>query len=189
MKKVEAKDYRGSRLAIALIVAEVWRSLYEIAKLQGKSSGAIHGVVHRMVADGLLEADSHPPTRGTLYRVPPSALEALYEAAEGFQQPGELKQHQRLLTVRSGPGRIKAMEMLGSTALAGAVAWVARINSADELLVAMNPEVEDDLVDSLVIALQQAGFKCREGLVAQIMSARELREHNRKVLARAEGLS
>ena len=186
---VEAKDYRGSRLAIALTVLEMWRSLYEIAKLQGKSSGAVHGVVHRMVADGLLEADSDPPTRGTLYRVPPEAREALLEAAEGSQQPGSLKQHQRLLNVRGGPGRIKAMTTLSSSALAGAVSWVARVNSADELLVAMNPDAEDELVDSLVIALLDAGFKCREGLVAQIMSGRELREHNGKVLARAKGLS
>lgn len=186
---VEAKDFRGSRLAIALTIIEVWRSLYEIAKLQGKSSGAVHGVVHRMVADGLLEADSDPPTRGTLYRVPPEAREAVLKAAEGSQQPGSLKQHQRLLIVRGGPGRLKAMEMLGSTALAGAAGWVARVNSADELLVAMNPEADDELVDSLVVALLDAGFKCREGLVAQIMSARDLREHNRKVLARAKELS
>jgi hypothetical protein len=186
---VEAKDFRGSRLAIALIVAEVWRPLYEIAKLQGKPSGAIQGVVHRMVADGLLEADSDPPTRGTLYRVPPAATEALLEAAEGVQEPGTLREHQRVLTIRGGPGRVKAMELLGSTALAGAVGWVARINSADDLMVAMNPEAEAELVDSLVAALLEAGFKCREGLVAQIMSGRELREHSRKVLARAKGLS
>jgi hypothetical protein len=186
---VEAKEYRGSRLSIALAVLEEGRTLYEIAKLQGKSSGAVHGVVHRMVADALLEADSDPPTRGTLYQVPEVARETVLAAAEGSQAPGSLGQHQRLLTLRGGPGRVRAMELLGSSALAGAVRWVARINSADELLVAMNPEAEDELVDSLVVALVNDGFECREGLVAQIMSGRELREHSRKVLARAKGLA
>ncbi len=186
---VDAQEFRGSRLAIGLAAADAWKSLYEIAKLRGKSSGAIQGVVHRMVADGLLEADSDPPTRGTLYRVPPEAREALLEAAQGHQHPGALSEHQRLLTVRGRPGRIKAMELLSSTALAGAVSWVARTNSADELLVAMNPEAEDELVDSLVVAFLKAGFKCREGLVSQIMSARDLRDHNHKVIARAEELS
>ena len=81
------------------------------------------------------------------------------------------------------------MRLLSSTALAGAVGWVARTNSADELLVAMNPEAEDDLIDSLVLAFIDAGFECREGLVAQIMSASDLRHHNKKIVSRAKGLS
>jgi hypothetical protein len=182
------RDFKGSRLTVGLAVLDQGRTLYEIAKLEGKPSGAYHGLVHRMVADGLLEADSDPPTRGTLYRVRPEAREALLEAAQGAQRPGSLAQHQRLLSVWDGPGRIEAMNLLSSTALSGAVSWVARTNSADELLVAMNPDADDALVDSLVVAFSEAGFKCREGLVAQILSARDLRAHNRKVHARAKGL-
>jgi hypothetical protein len=72
-----------------------------------------------MVEDGLLKANSDPPTRGTLYEVPPDAREALLEAAEGFQRPGSLVEHQRLLSIWGGPGRMKAMSLLASTALSG----------------------------------------------------------------------
>jgi hypothetical protein len=185
---ITSAQFHGSRLTIGLAVADVWRSLYEIAKLEGKTSGAIRGVIRRMLADGLLEADSEPPTRGTLYRVPPDALDALLEAAQGLQEPGVLTQHQRLLSVRGGPGRIEAMDLLASTEISGAISWVARTNSVDDLLVAMNPEAEDDLVDALVRALEERGFKCREGLVAQIMSGTDLRNHSKRVSGRAKGL-
>jgi hypothetical protein len=78
------------------------------------------------------------------------------------------------------------MELLASPALSGAVSWVARVNSADELLLAMAPDADDALVDALVIAFEEAGFEYREGLVSQIMSAREARAHNKKAVARAK---
>jgi hypothetical protein len=186
---VTPNDFKGSRLEIGLATLDEPRTQYEIAKLQGKSSGCVHGVIRRMVQDKLLQPDSSPPSRGTLYEVHPDARDALLTAAEGFQQPGTLAPHQRLLSVRGGPGRLEAMELLSSAALAGAVSWIARTNSADDLLVAMNPEGDDGLIDSLVVAFERAGFEAREGLVAQIMSAREMRDHTKKAIARARAAS
>jgi len=180
------RDFDGSRLEVGLSVLDQPRTQYEIAKLQGKPSGSVHGLLRRMVADRQLKADTDPPTRGTLYEVHPDARKALVEAAEGFQRPGSLEEHQRLLSVWGGPGRMEAMRLLSSSTLAGAISWVARTNSADEQLVAMNPGADDGLVDALVLALLDAGFVVREGLVAQIMSARELRAHNKKAIARAK---
>ncbi|HEY5942018.1 MAG TPA: hypothetical protein VIT89_04065 [Solirubrobacterales bacterium] len=182
------QDFTGSRLEVGLSVLDEPRTQYEIAKLQGKPSGSIHGLLRRMVKDKLLKPDSEPPTRGTLYEVHPDAKDALLEAAQGFQSPGTLTEHQRVLTVWAGPGRSKALELLSSAALAGAVSWVARTNSADEVMVAMNPDGEDSLVDALVLAFAEAGFEVREGLVAQIQSGREMRDHNKRVIARARSV-
>lgn len=184
---VKAKDFKGSRLEVGLTVLDQPRTLYEIATLQGKPSGSLSGLVRRMVADEQLKADADPPTQGTLYEVHPAAREALLEAAEGFQRPGTLVKNQALLSVSGGPGRIAAMRLLGSGALSGAVSWVARINSADALLVAMNPTADVGLVDALFTAFAEDGFEVREGAVTQIMSARETRDHIRKVTARAKG--
>ena len=182
----QSNEIAGSRLEIALSVLDEARTQYEIAKLQGKPSGSIHGVLRRMVEDRELKATDDPPTRGTLYEVHPDARQAVVEAAEGFQRPGTLAEHQRLIAVRAGPGRMKAMQILSSTTLAGAISWVARTNSADDHLVAMNPAADASLVDALVLALSEAGFEIREGLVTQIMSAGEMRAHNKKTIARAK---
>lgn len=185
----DSGEFKGSRLEVGLSVLDQSRTQYEIAKLQGKPSGSVRGVIRRMVEDGQLKADSDPPTRGTLYEVHPDARDALLEAAEGFQQPGSLVEHQRLISVWGGPSRMRATSLLASATLSGAVSWVARTNSADELLVAMNPDADDALVDALVLALTEAGFTLREGLVAQILSAREMRAQNKKAIARAKGIS
>jgi DNA-binding PadR family transcriptional regulator len=185
---VKPAEFTGSRLEVGLSVLDQPRTQYEIAKLQGKQSGSVHGLLRRMVKDGLLKPDSDPPTRGTLYEVHPEAREALLEAAQGFQEPGTLTEHQRLLSVWGGPGRAKAMDLLSASALSGAVSWVARTNSADEMLVAMNPSGDDSVIDALVLALMEAGFDVREGLVAQIQSGREMRDHNKKVAARARSI-
>lgn len=186
---VNPGDFKGSRLEVGLTVLDGPRTQYEIAVLQGKPSGSIHGLLRRMVEDGLLKADSDPPTRGTLYEVHPDAREALLEAAEGFQEPGVLVEHQRLMTIRDGPGRMAAIRLLSSTALSGAIAWIARTNSADDLLIAMNPDVDSALVDGLVLAFEEGGFDIREGLVAEIKSAREMRADHKKAVARAKGVS
>lgn len=179
-------DFKGSRLEVGLTVLDGPRTQYEIAALQGKPSGSVHGLLRRMVEDKLLKADSDPPTRGTLYEVHPDAREALVEAAEGFQVPGSLVEHQRLLAVRNGPGRMTAIRLLSSNALSGAVSWVARTNSADDLLIAMNPDVEGALVDGLVLAFEEAGFDVHEGLVAEIKTAHEMRAEHKKAVARAK---
>lgn len=186
---VNPGDFKGSRLEVGLTVLDGPRTQYEIATLQGKPSGSIHGLLRRMVEDGLLKADSDPPTRGTLYEVHPWAREALVEAAEGFQKPGTLTEHQRLIAIRDGPGRMAAIRLLSSNALAGGISWIARTNSADDLLVAMNPDVDGALVDGLVLAFEEAGFDTREGLVAEIKSAREMRADQKKAVARSKGIS
>jgi hypothetical protein len=186
MAPVTARNFRGPRLELGLAFSDGERTLYEAAKALGRSSGSIQGLVRRMVADGLLAADSDPPTRGTLYEIHPDARDALLEAAEGLQAPGSLAEHQRLLSVWGG-SRLEAVRILASTTLSGAVGWVARTNSADELLVAMNPEASDLQIDKLVAAFEAAGFKYREGLVASIMSARDLRRHNETITTSVEG--
>jgi DNA-binding MarR family transcriptional regulator len=186
MARFTAHDFQGPRLALALVFGYARLTQYEVAKALGKPSGSVHGLLRRMVADGLVLADSDPPTRGTLYELNPEARAALEEAAEGVQTPGLLERHQRLLHVRGDQGRREIMRLLDSTALSGAVGWVAQTNVANELLIAMNPAADDDLVDTLVYAFEDAGFECREGLVSSVMSASELREHNRTASARAK---
>ena len=181
----QSDEIAGSRLEVALCVLDKARTQYEIAKLQGKPSGSIHGLLRRMVDDQEVKANDDPPTRGTLYEVHPDARQAVIEAAEGFQRPGTLAEHQRLISVRAGPGRLKAMQILSSTTLSGAVSWIARTNSADDHLVAMNPAADASLIDALVLALSEAGFDVREGLVTEIMSASDMRTHNKKTIARA----
>lgn len=178
------QDFKGSRLAIGLALSNGWLTLYELASMLGKTSGAIQGVLHRMVEGGLVEADSDPPTRGTLYRLHSDAAEALREAAELTEKPGSLAEHQRLLWISGGPGRSKALALLASNPLTGSVGWVARTGSEDGLIVAMIPDSDDAMVDSLVFALEEGGFDCREGLVSQIMSAPEMRQHQRRVAKR-----
>lgn len=186
MARFTARDFQGPRLALALVLVGVRLTQYEVAKALGKPSGSIHGLLRRMVAAELVLADSDPPTRGTLYELNPEAQPALEEAAEGVQTPGLLARHQRLLSVRGAPGRAEAMRLLDSMALSGAVGWVAETNAADELLIAMNQAADDIQVDTLVLAFEDAGFECREGLVARVMSARELRERVRTARARLE---
>jgi hypothetical protein len=182
-------DFKGSRLEVGLTVLDGPRTQYEIAALQGKPSGSVHGLLRRMLDDKLLKADSDPPTRGTLYEIHPDAREALIEAAEGFQKPGSLDEHQRLIAIRDGPGRMTAIRLLSSNALSGAVSWTARTNSADDLLVAMNPSAEGSLIDALVLAFEETGFDVREGLVTEIKSARQMREDDKKAVARARSVS
>lgn len=181
-------DFTGSRLEVGLSVLDQPRTQYEIAKLQGKPSGSVHGLLRRMVKDGLLVADSDPPVRGTLYEIHPDAREALLQAAQGNQQPGTLREHQSLISIWGGPGRLRAIELLGSSTLAGAVSWTTRTNSADAMLVAMNPTADQSLIDALVHAFLKEGYEVQEGLVTQIMSGREMRDYNKKVIARAGAL-
>jgi hypothetical protein len=53
----------------------------------------------------------------------------------------------------------------------------------------MNPSADTSLVDALVLAFEEHGFELREGLVAQITSAREMRAQSKKAIARARGAS
>jgi DNA-binding PadR family transcriptional regulator len=185
MARFTARDFHGSRLALALVFSGAQLTLYEIAKALGKPSGSVQGLLRRMVADKLVIADSEPPTRGTLYELNPEALAALEEAAEGTRQPGLLLRGQRLLSVRGDKGRSLAMRLLEPVAISGAVSWVAETNFADELLLAINPDADDLQIHTLVVAFEDAGFSCSEALVANVRSAHELREHNRAVRARA----
>ena len=66
MARFTARDFQGSRLALALIFGGRRLTLYEVAKALGKPSGSVQGLLRRMVADGLVLADSDPPVRGTL---------------------------------------------------------------------------------------------------------------------------
>jgi hypothetical protein len=79
-----------------------------------------------------------------------------------------------------------AIRLLSSNALSGVVSWVARTNSADDLLVPMNPDTEWALIDGLVPAFQEAGFDVREGLVSEIKTARDMRADHKKAVARAK---
>lgn len=186
MARFTARDFHGSRLALALIFGGRRLTLYEVAKALGKPSGSVQGLLRRMVADHLVLADSDPPVRGTLYELNPEAVSALEEAAESSQPPGLLTDNQRLLAVSGEQGRAEVMGVLDSMALSSAVGWVAQTGAAGDLLIAINPTASDDHINTLVLALEEIGLGCREGVVTRLLSAKDLRDRNRAARARLE---
>lgn len=188
MSMATARDFRKTRLSIALAVSDGEQTLYEISRAVGRPSGSISRQVQSMVSERLLIADPDPPVRGTMYRLNPDVRDALEEAAEGSQQPGLLVPNQRLLLVRGGPGRTKSAQLLAKPGLSGAVAWSVRIDASGGLLLAMSISVDNHQVDKLVVALEESGFECREGLVGEIESGRDLRARSKSLAEIAEGV-
>ena len=165
---------RGNRHEIAMLVSESSRTMKEIARAMGKPSGAIYRLVHRMIDDGVLEADSDPPTRGTLFSLNPAYRDRLDEGAVDDLPAGSLAVNQRTLTVRAKK-RQQLYGVLRHPAASGIVAWLAEVDGSGGFLLALHPDCSMLQQDRLVLALERSEVAVRAGRVACILAGDELR--------------
>jgi hypothetical protein len=147
----------------------------EAARALGKPASSVYGVVQRMLAEELLIADSDPPTRGTLYELAPAVRPLLELTSEQDRPPGSLSEGQRLLCVEGDLARAKVQRLFAQRALFGSVAWVAEIDGAHGLLLAMLPETTRNEVQRLAVAFDEAGLRCSHRRIGELFGAKELR--------------
>lgn len=170
-----ARDFRGQRRAIALAFSSAPRTLNEAARALGWTPGSIYGLVQRMAAEDLLIPDSLPITRGTQYRLADGARAILERLAEEGQPLGQLAERQRLLLVSGTVATAEVQDLLAQSPLCGCVAWVAEINGADGLLLAMTPGTRRNEVQRLALALHAAGLTCVHQEVGELFNGTQLR--------------
>jgi DNA-binding PadR family transcriptional regulator len=172
----QARDLKGSRRDIAVALSDDWRTANEVAKMLGKQTGSIFGVLRRMHADGLLTADSDPdpPTRGTQYRLTALGLEALREALADAGYVGQLAEGGRLLFVERRKGLLPASEVLASKVGAGLVEWAAELPSG--WLLALVDGADAHRVHLLQGELEQAGCRWHDLHVDALVTGAMLRQ-------------
>jgi hypothetical protein len=184
-----AADFRGSRKDVALVLAGAPRTLHEASKALGKPTSSIYRLVQRMLADGLLLADSDPPTRGTLYRLNPEVRAAL-DAALAHDQPiGRVQEGQRLLLVDGDEGLLALQRVLVDPRFSGCVAWAAELDGTAGMLLALAPEAARLPAERLIVALERAGFRCIERRAGELIGADDLRRHAVALLEAADEVS
>jgi len=166
-----AKKLRGSRLALAEILIEDSKSASEIGRSLGKPTGSIFGVLRRMVAEGLVIADTGKPERGTLYALSPEAQQQLEEIHSEAPQPGRIVQGQRLIVVEAPDAPTGVQEVFAGPD-AQFIEWAAE-TGAGGWLVALTSE-ESYPAQRLRMALEAAGAKSREVLAGNVISGEEL---------------
>lgn len=166
---------RGSRRELALALSDGPRTAHEVAKTVGKPTGSLFGVLRRMHVEGLLLADTDPPTRGTEYTLAPAAREALREPAHAAATVGLLRRGQQLLIVEQPADQLAAQRVLSLTSLAGSVAWAAEVGGG--WLLAIESEVSGSYpLQRLEAALSVAGISCRQVHVTGVLAGDELRD-------------
>ncbi len=171
-----ARELTGSRRDLAFVLSDGWRTANEAAKELGRPTGSIFGVLRRMHAEGLLEADTDPeePTRGTQYRLRPSHHDVLRESLDERAELGRVAEGQRLLFVERRKGRARASAVLSSSVAAGVIAWGAEMPTG--WLLALVPDASSFRVSQLVVAFEGAGCRCHEAPVDALASGQLLRE-------------
>lgn len=168
------RDTKGSRRDLALVLRGEWKTAHEAAKELGKPTGSIFGVLKRMHSEGLLEADSDPPTRGTQYRLAESATSLSEEAATAESALGRVSAGQRVLSV-AFKTRLTANEVLVSSVSAGLIAWAANLPTG--WLLALVEDADSFRVEQLVVAFERAGCRCHEAPVSALVSGKDLRRN------------
>jgi hypothetical protein len=119
----------GSRRAVAQILYEGSKTASEIADALGRPTGSLFGVITRMVADGVLIADTGEPARGTRYALAPEARELLLRDERPPPEAGMLRGRLRLLLVDAPKHMAEAQRLLSSGPTADRIAWVASTGS------------------------------------------------------------
>jgi DNA-binding PadR family transcriptional regulator len=171
---VGTDSLRGLRLDVAVALNGQHRTLYETAKALGRRSGDIQRVVRQMLAEGVLVADTDPPTRGTLYSLAPEHVETL-EAVLGDTQPhGQVVESQRVL-VLTAPDGARLYRALGRSDLTAVVSWAAEFGGDGQWVIALSRAASKLQADRLQIALQALGFDCEQRRVGEVLSADALR--------------
>jgi DNA-binding MarR family transcriptional regulator len=155
-------EFRGLRREIALALSGDPRTLYETAKALGRRSGDIQRTIRQMVLEGIVEADTDPPTRGTFYKLAASSADALADSVEQLVEPGYLRGGQRLLLAR-GESSTVLLRALARRDLTGAVGWAAEWGSDGEWLLALSPQASTVQVERLSAALRERGIEVRQG--------------------------
>jgi DNA-binding MarR family transcriptional regulator len=183
-------DFRGRRLDLALVFREK-RTAREAARELGTQTGSVYGLIKRMHAEGMLEADSDPapPTRGTQYCLTDDARFALAQALESTQvereDAGRLTEGQHVL-IASGAGVMAVQRVVADPALSAAVAWDAWLGAS--WLFAMNPESSFLTLKKLAAALERAGCDCQLGQVDGLEAGGQMREQASLEVERAGAL-
>src|SRR4051794_2247460 len=151
-----ARDLRGSRRDLAVVLSGGWKTAHEAANELGRPTGSIFGVLRRMHADGLLKADTDPdpPTRGTQYTLTSDGADAL-RAAQSESVVGRLIEGQRLLVIEYRETLDEPSKILAGPIAAGLVDWGAEVASG--WLLALAEQVEHHRVRSLIRELERAG--------------------------------
>lgn len=181
------EDFRGgSRRDVALVFSESSKTLYEAAKALGRPTGSIANLVKRMHSEGLLTADPDPPVRGTLYRLDPTAHAALEAALTQGQPTGRLQEHQRFLLVEGVSDALLLHRILARPALSAPVEWAAEIDGSGRRLLAMEPNASSLQVEKLLVALTQAGLRCEQRRVGELLGSEELRRKSVALVETAE---
>jgi DNA-binding MarR family transcriptional regulator len=177
------KDFRGSRLALAETLLEGGKSASEIAAALGKPTGSIFGVLKRMVAEGLIIADSGEPQRGTHYLLSPEASTTLEEIQREAPQPGRIAAGQRLIVI-DPPDALAAVQRIFAGADAQLIEWAIETGAGGWLLALRS---EDSYpVQRLRMAFEAAGAKSREVSAVAILSGEELAKRAQWLLEDAE---
>lgn len=154
----------------------------------GTETGSIFGLIKRMHAEGILEADSgpDPPTRGTQYRLTHEARVALetLDRALGSEEEaiGRLMDGQRLLIAR-GEALAEVEEILRDPSLSSAISWASWLGAS--WLIAMDPDSDGHPWRRLATVLERAGFSCERGRVDELQPASRLRQQAASNLERA----
>lgn len=172
--KLRAGNLRGSRLDIAVVLSDKELGANQIAHELGKQTGSIFGVLKRMHAEGLIEADPEPPTRGTKYRLADDTRELLDEALSERSVPGLLAGDSRIVLVEGSSDLLALQEVLATVSVSRHVAWGTSLGWGH--LLALDEDTDDFHAQRLAIALQRAGFSCRVASLGTIKDGADLRE-------------
>jgi hypothetical protein len=165
---------RGRRREIASLLSEKPRTLYETATAMGKPSGAIYRIVHRMVDDGVLNADPYPPMRGTLFSLNEVYQQQLREPLSDDHSTGILVPDQRVVLVSDlTPAGLYGV--LDRMSLAGCIAWLAELEAGGTTLLGLHPDATMLQAHRLAVALENAGGDIKAGRIGEILAGDEIR--------------
>jgi hypothetical protein len=179
-------DFKGRRLRLAQAFRD-WSTANEAAAEMGTATGSVFGLIKRMHAERILEADSDPdpPTRGTQYRLTPDALVALeaVDDEQGFGEIGRLSEGQRILIARGG-ALTEIERVMADPGLSSTVAWASWLGEG--WLIAMQPDSDGHAWRKLATVLERAGYGCERGKIDELQAASRLRRQSASNLHRAE---
>jgi hypothetical protein len=157
-----------------MLLSEEPKTLRQTARAMGKSTGAIYRVAHRMLDDGLLEADSDPPVRGTMFKASALLTEQLEGDAKDPGSPGSVTAGQRIL-LTSGSSLTDLYEVLARPKMAAVVSWCTSLGSSTRWLLALDHGVTQVQHDRLVVVLEQNGLRVETGQVAELITGSQIR--------------
>ncbi len=145
----------------------------EAARMLGKSTGSVYGTAHRMLAEGLLVADSDEPTRGTQYELTEEGRRLLEDPAGTALPAGAVSEGQRFVYVDGILDQVKVQRLLTHRSLLGVLAWAAELDGG--LLLMMRPETERNAVQRVATAFNAAGLRSAHRRIGEFIEPRDLR--------------